>query len=143
MNVVAAKYKASGTNSVNLGCHKPSPDGTLLAYTLDTTGYETYSTYFKDLRTGEMVAEELPENSGRVSWGADTRTVYYVTQDKAHRPHKLWRHVMGTAKETDECLHTEEDELYWMGFGKTTSGRYLVLSLGSKETSELHFIDLE
>ena len=48
------------------------------------------------------------------------------------------------------CIHDrriavayqEPDRLYWAGIGKTASDRFLVLTLESKETSEVHLLDL-
>ena len=48
-----------------------------------------------------------------------------ATMDEAHRPYKLWRHKLGTPTSEDQLLFTESDELFWLGFGKGRSGRYL------------------
>ena len=40
--------------------------------------------------------------------------LFYLTMDDAHRPYKLWRHVVGTPQSEDVCLVTEEDEKYWL-----------------------------
>ena len=120
----------------------PSPDHELLAYSTDFTGNETYTAVFKRLSTGEELTDKLEGVCGGIEWGSDGTTVFYTTEDDAKRPWKLWRHAMGQPQSSDECLFTEEDELFYLGVGKTTSGRFLVAGSGSSETSELQVLDL-
>jgi protease II len=35
-----------------------------------------------------------------VAWAADNRTLFYVTEDAAMRPHRLWRHAPGGSQDT-------------------------------------------
>jgi len=134
---------AKGKKHCSLGALVPSPDHNILAYAIDETGYETYKAYFLDLKTQKLIDEKLPEFTGNICWGKDNETLFYSTNDKAHRPYKLWKHVMGTDSKEDKVLFTEEDEEWYMGFGKTSSGRYLECGSGTSETSEIHVLDLE
>lgn len=56
-----------------------SPDVGLLCLCLcgqvDTTGYETYDIYFKDLQTGEMLPDVIKGVAGGLVWGADNSVV--------------------------------------------------------------------
>ena len=66
--------------------------------------------------------------AGGVSWGGGVnREVYYSTMDDAHRPDKVWRHTMGTPQSSDVCVLEEPDELFNVGFSRTSSGRYMML----------------
>jgi hypothetical protein len=47
--------------------------------------------------------------------GVDSSQFFYTTLDEAHRPDKAFRHKVGTDAKTDECLFTEDDELFWLG----------------------------
>eukprot|EP00967_Tisochrysis_lutea_P103046 scaffold155373_cov30-Tisochrysis_lutea.AAC.1 len=60
------------------GAIEPSPSHRLLAYSADTSGYETYAIRFLDLATGEHLNDELLETDGALAWGADDREIYYV-----------------------------------------------------------------
>jgi oligopeptidase B len=72
--------------------------------------------------------------------------------DEEHRPNELRMRVLGrgggdssSSKEeepSDVSILKEDDALFWMGIGKTSSKRFLACELGSKETSEVHMIDL-
>ena len=74
--------------------------------------------------------------------GADNTTLYYTTLDDVLRPYKAWRHVIGKPAAEDECLFTEDDELYYLYIQKFKSGKFLVVSTDSSETSEHHLVDL-
>jgi len=55
----------------------------------------------------------------------------------------VWRHVLGTPQASDELLHTEPNELFWMGLQhKSRSGRFVFVSSDSETTSEVLAIDL-
>ena len=133
---------AEGMSHCEVHAVEPSPSQRLLAYTVDATGFETYDVRFVDLQTGEAMDETLKEVDGGIAWGDDDRFLYYAKMDDTHRPYQLWRHALGTPQAEDVKLLEEADELYWMGFGKTRSGRFLVTQLETKETAEVHLIDL-
>jgi oligopeptidase B len=120
-----------------------SPDHSLLAFSVDNTGGETYDVRFRAISSGEEAFGALSGTSGGHCWGADESVLYYTTQDAEHRPYRLYRHVVGTPQEEDVLLHEENDQTLWMGVGKTMSERFLILTLESKTTSECWFIDLE
>ena len=133
---------AAGKPYCATGGVSPSPSHALLAYSEDTTGYETYTLRLRDLRTGAELADAIEGTAGSFEWGADDRTIFYTTVDAAHRPHKLWRHVVGSAQAEDECLLTEPDELFYLSLDKSASGRFVFATCESKETSEVHAVDL-
>lgn len=55
---------AARTGFAELGVSEPSPDGALLAWSLDTAGDEIYTLRIRDLRSGEG----LPERCPRTFW---------------------------------------------------------------------------
>lgn len=133
---------AKGKSQCRVMGVEPSPEHGVLAYSVDFSGDETYSVEFRDLATGQMLPDRLEGVAGGVQWGREGSTVFYCTEDAAKRPWKLWRHKMGTEQSADECLYTEEDELFYFSIEKTTDGRFLVALSGSSETHELRVIDL-
>eukprot|EP00899_Mesostigma_viride_P011615 jgi/Mesvir1/20454/Mv12349-RA.2 len=129
-----------------------SPDHGLLAYSVDFKGDETYDIYFKELSTGTLLADKIEKTTGAIAWGASRAVVFYSTFDEAHRPDKVWRHKMkygggeaaaGADEQADELLLWEDDTLFNASFGKTRSGKYLVLGSASIQTSEYYTLDLE
>ncbi|GAB9463968.1 hypothetical protein Gpo141_00001411 [Globisporangium polare] len=132
---------AKDQNHCDVSSVRPSPCHRYLAYMVDFNGYETYTGYIKDLKTGELLSDRV-ENISSLQWGPDSTVLYYATQDDAHRQDKIWRHQVGST-EPDQLLYTENDEIYSAYFMKARSGKYMFLCSSSSETSEWSFIDLE
>ncbi|CEM15915.1 unnamed protein product [Vitrella brassicaformis CCMP3155] len=122
----------------------PSPSHTIMAYSVDFQGYETYDIYFKNPTTGELLDDVLHDTYDSFVWGADESTIYYWTFDEAHRPYKFWRHILGTPQSEDVNLFTEDDNTFYVGSGKTQNSRFIVVeSSSTAPTSEAHYIDLK
>ncbi|WP_067183141.1 S9 family peptidase [Microtetraspora niveoalba] len=122
-----------------LGTSTVSPDGTMLAYSTDFSGDERFTLRFRDLRSGELLPDEIPGIFYGGTWSADGSTFFYTTIDEAWRPYRVHRHTLGSNE--DVLVYQEDDERFWIGIGLTRSQRYLVLSAGSKITSEVRVLD--
>ncbi|MFI9506001.1 S9 family peptidase [Nocardia sp. NPDC052566] len=132
---------AEGTDFFALGAFSISHDGNLLAYSVDTVGDERYVLRFKDLRTGELLADEIAGTAPGATWSLDGTHVFYQTVDESWRPDTVWRHRLGTAKDADVQVFHEPDERYWVSIGATRSEKYLVIWVGSKITTEGWVLD--
>jgi oligopeptidase B len=132
---------AKGHKYFRLGASKASPDHRLLAYSTDTTGAEAYTLVVKDLATGTLLKDEIPSTSYSVEWGNDNRTLFYSTLDVAQRPYRLWRHTLGTNPKQDALVYEEKGKTFRLGLSKTRSQGFLLLSLRSTLSSEVHYLD--
>jgi oligopeptidase B len=130
---------AKGQTFMSLGAGEVSPDGHLLAYSTDNTGFRQYKLYIRDLRTGKDSAV-IAEKVGSVAWAADNQTIFYtVEEDKTKRQYRLYRHNLATGK--DDLVFEEPDERFNVGVGKTRSNKFLMLEVGSHTTSEVRYLD--
>ncbi len=134
---------AAGYEFFELGTFEISPDHRLLAYSVDTSGAELYTLFFLDLNTRELYSETIPETYYSFAWGNDCQTVFYTQVDAAHRPFKLFRHQLNTAIEADTLVYHEPDDSYYLDIDKTRSEAYLIMSLSSKITSEIHYLEAD
>jgi oligopeptidase B len=132
---------AEGRTYFRLGAFVASPDHELLAYSYEDTGDEKYVLHFLDLRTGRLLDDVIHATYDSVAWAADGRTVFYNTVDDAHRPYRLWRHVLGRDPANDTLVFQENDESFYLSLHKTKSRRFLMLCLDSNTTSEVRFLD--
>ncbi len=131
---------AVGEGFLALGSLTVSDDGDLLAYSTDTTGFRQYTLHIKDLRTGEVLADQA-ERVGSVVWTADNRTLFYSVEDEeTKRQFQLYRHVVGTAQAADVLVYEEADERFNVGAGRTRDDKYIVLESASHTTSEQQFL---
>jgi oligopeptidase B len=133
--------EAEGHEFFSLGSFDVSPDGSRLAYSVDTTGDERYLLRIRDLTTGADLADEVQNTFPGATFSPDGRYVFYPTVDEAWRPDTIWRHEVGTDASADVRVFTEPDERYWTSVGVTRSEKYLVIAVGSKITSEYSLLD--
>ena len=132
--------EAEGGEYLRLGMYEISPDHSLLAYSLDTTGSEEYTIYVKDVTTGELLPDQISNTTYSLEWANDNQTLFYTTLDAAKRPYKVYRHRLRTDPSQDVELYHEPDELYRVSLYKTKDHAYLVLYVSSIETSEVSIL---
>ena len=129
---------AKGKAFLGLGSFSVSPNGKLLAFSLDITGFRQYTLHFKDLESGKTL-DDKAERVTSVAWANDNKTVFYVTEDQTtKRSDRLFRHALGGKAEE---LFNEKDELYGISIDVTRDMAYLILDSGSFETSEQYLLD--
>jgi oligopeptidase B len=131
-----------GAGYVELGVREVSPDGALLAYSVDFDGGEVYQLRIRDLASGTdtTTAAGLPERIGRtyygLAWSADSRSVFYVVTNAAYRAYQVWRHDIGTDPAQDVLVFTEQDERFDVIVRAARSGAYILLETESRDTTE-------
>lgn len=120
-----------------------SPDNRLLAYSVDDTGSETFTLYIKDLVTGELLPDVIPEIDHALEWANDSSTLFYTTMDETRRSDKLWRHTLGTDPSGDVLVHHETDPGFGVWISRTRSDHYLVMDVGSWDTEEQYLLSAD
>lgn len=140
-----------------LGAIVLSQDNQYVAYSTDTKGGETCQIYVKHIESGEVWplyqnSTSLLECDGSIDWNDESNALFYKVMDDAHRPYKLYlRQIFDSdgkwigiddQKEEDQLLLEENDELYNLRTGKTFDGKYLIVQCSSKESKEIHYLDL-
>ncbi|WP_460096973.1 S9 family peptidase [Pseudomonas sp. S3_C01] len=129
----------AGGGFFSLGAFSISPDHQRLAYSLDTTGDEIYTLFVKELSNDKVSELSFADCDGSMTWANDSLTLFFGELDDTHRPHKLWRYRLdGTAAE--EVFH-EPDGRFFLHCYRSSSEKQLILSLGSKTTSEIWVLD--
>ncbi|CDZ93050.1 S9 family peptidase [Pseudomonas saudiphocaensis] len=119
---------------LSLGAFSISQDHSKLAYSLDTQGDEIYRLFVKDLASGEVLALPFDHCDGSMVWANDSQTLFFGELDDTHRPHKIYRHRLGT--EDREAVYHDPDGRYFVHCYRASSERQLVILSNSKTTSE-------
>jgi oligopeptidase B len=132
---------AAGTGFFALGAYQPSRDWRWLAYSTDLRGDERFTIRIKDLATGALLPDEIPDTYYGCSWSLDGSTLFYLTVDDAWRPCRVWRHLVGTPADQDVIVFEEADRRFHVSVGTTRSERYLVVRSASVLTSEVWLLD--
>lgn len=135
--------EAVGHPFCKVGMFRVSPDQNWLAYSIDHSGAEQFDLCFKDLRSGQVLSETIPNTYYALEWGNDNRTVFYNTLDSALRPYKVYRHVIGTNPAQDVLIHHEQDESYFLWLRRSTSEAFIFLTAHSTNTSEVQYLSTD
>lgn len=123
---------------VGRGVYVPNDDATLLAYTIDTTGFRLYTLQVKDLKSGKLLADRV-EKVNSVAWAADGRTLFYVVEDAAKRPYRLYRHAVGTAG-PDALVLEETDERFTLRVERSRDDSWVLVASESHTQKEWRLI---
>lgn len=129
-----------GATFYSMGGGDTSPNQQLYAWAEDTVGGEKYTLHVKDLSTGKEVMSPIPNISGNFEWAADNSTLFYVVKDHLDRPHKVFRHKLGTPTVADVAVFEEPDDKFYVGIHKSRSEAVIYISCGSAVTSETRYI---
>jgi oligopeptidase B len=130
---------AQGKPFMTVHAFSVSPDGNLLAYSYDDTGFRQFTLAVKDLRTGQTLGDHAVR-VGSVVWANDNKTVFYTQEDDvSKRQFRLYRHTIGST-DPDILVYEEPDERFTVEAFKTRSERYIFLISHSHTTSEARFI---
>ncbi|MBL8533395.1 MAG: S9 family peptidase [Betaproteobacteria bacterium] len=128
---------ATGQAYLGLGVLDVSPDGNLLAFSTDFSGFREYTLKVKDLRSGEVMPLEIAR-ARSVAWSADSNVLLYVTEDDAKRAYRVWRHALGTDEHV--LLYEESDARFSVGVDLCRSLEFIFVTVHSATTSEVHWL---
>jgi oligopeptidase B len=134
---------ARGKDFFDLGGTAHSPDHRWLGWSADEQGSELYTIRVRDLATRQDLPNHITDTGGDCVWSADSRSFFYIRLDANHRPTRVFRHVLGEEQSQDACIYVEADDGMFVSIDKTQSGRFLVISIGDHETSEVRTLDLQ
>lgn len=132
---------AEGHEFCSLGAFEPSPDNEKLLYAVDFSGSEEYDLHVKDLVNGTLCDTAITGVTGDCIWTGDGKTIFYTIYDSARRPYKLYSHLLGSAREDDRLICTENDQAYALFVSKSRSKQFIFLTMRSNTTSEIHFLN--
>jgi len=133
---------AAGHEFFSIGGMAVSSGQDMLAYAIDTQGRRIHTAYLKNLRTGEVLPDLLPEVTENLTWANDNRTLFYARQDPTTlRQYRIYRHVLGTDPATDTLVFEENDETFVAYVFKTKSKKFLMIVSAQTLSQEYRYLD--
>lgn len=116
-----------------------------LAYLENRDGTDRYTIHIKDMETGELLPDRIPDVFlyGSMEWSRCGDYIFYITVDENQRPCKLWRHQLGSDVESDELVFEEKDETFTLYVSKSQSGKFIFVYSHSKTSSEIRMLDAD
>jgi oligopeptidase B len=139
--MIDANVLAEGKATFLIRAWEVSSGEDLLAFAADTTGGRVSAIRFKNLRTGEMLADVIPRAIGGIAWAEDNRTLFYTKPDSVSvRPYQVYRHRLGTPAASDQMVYEDKDETYYVGVSKTKSRAYIMIQSSQTMATEYSYI---
>ncbi len=118
-----------------------SQNNNYLAYGVDTVSRRKYTIHIKNLSTGEILKDAIPNTTGRAVWANDNKTLFYTTKDDTLRGFKIFRHVMGTDSSQDVEIYHEKNNTFSTTIYKTKSDRFLIIACYQTLSTEMRYLD--
>ena len=114
-----------------------SPDGNLLAFSSDVTGFREYTLQVKDLRNGSAAARAHRESPlGRL--GHRQPHAVLCREDGAKRAYRLYRHLLGS-NERRADVRGRPTRAFRISVSRRAAVEYLFLTSHSATTSEVRY----
>jgi oligopeptidase B len=135
-----ANEEAKNHDYYAVGGRSVSPDNKMLAYGEDVVSRRIYTIRFKNLETGEMMEDEIPNTTGSVTWANDNKTVFYAKKDDALRSYKIFKHKLGTSADKDVEVYHEADETFSTYVYKTKSQDYIIIASFQTVSTEFRIV---
>jgi len=133
---------AQGYDYFSIGSRSVSPDNIWLAYSIDTLSRRFYTIYFKNLNTGEILHQSIPNTTGNVAWANDNKTVFYTSKNKITLlSEKIYRHKIGIDYKNDYLVYHEKDNEFYTGVYRSKSGKYIIIWNNSTLVSDYHVLN--
>ncbi|RNA60851.1 S9 family peptidase [Chryseobacterium nematophagum] len=138
--VLDVNILAEGKTFFETGSIAVSPNNQLASFSSDSVGRRIYSIYFKNLKTGEILQDEIPNTTGKAVWANDNEHIFYIRKDDSLRAFQVYRHKLGTPSSEDILIFHEKDETFDVNVFKTKSLQYIFIASSSSISDEHWFI---
>ncbi len=133
---------AEGYEYYQLGGLSVSPNNQWVAFAVDTVSRRQYNLQFKNLISGEILPEVIPNTTGGTVWAADNKTVFYTKKNPTTlRSEAIYRHTIGTDPSEDVLVYHEKDNTYGVYVSKSKSEKYIFIISHSTLSTETRYVD--
>ena len=133
---------AVGHDYYQIGELDITPDGEWMAFCEDTVGRREYVLRFKNLHTGEMLADAIPAVEPDLAWANDNRTVLYIEKDpETLLGLRVKKHVLGADPASDELVFEQTDKSLYTSVSKSKSDRFLFIHMEGTLSAEWRYAD--
>jgi len=133
---------AEGKDYYSVGSLEVSPDDAILAYSEDTVSRRMYEIKLKNMKTGELLPDQIKNTSGDIVWGNDGQHFYYIKKDpETLLGYQVYRHKVGTEQQQDELVYEEQDTTFYTGIRKSKDDSKIYIIHDATESKGVSLID--
>jgi oligopeptidase B len=139
-----ANVLAAGHEFFSIGGSAVSSGQDIFAYAVDTQGRRIHTAFLKNLTTGEMLPDVLPNVTENLVWANDNKTLFYGKQDETTlRQFQIYRHIVGTDPSEDHLVYQEDDETFVAYIFKTKSKKLLMIVSSHTSSQEYRYLEAD
>jgi len=121
---------------------KVSPDNKLLAYGVDKVSRRQYTIHIKNLETGEILKDAIPNTQADPVWAADNKTLFYTAKNEVTLlSEKIKKHKLGADAKLDAEVYHEKDNTNYIGVAKSKNDKHIFIYSMATLSSEMRMID--
>lgn len=132
---------AKGHEYFRLGALAVSPDGTKLAYSVDTDGSERYLLHTIDIASGDFLTASIENCAGEPVWNTQSDGFIYLVVNDQWRPNKaLYRPLDSNNSADDIVIFEESDESFFLRATMSQSRQLVFLHSGDHVTTEVRYL---
>lgn len=115
-------------------------DNRMLAWAEDRVGRRQYTLRFKNLRTGELLADRIENAESAMAWAADGRTLLYVEKHpETLLGYRVRKHALGTDPAGDPLVYEQDDPSLFTSVSLTKDDRFLLIVADGHDTTEVRY----
>ncbi len=138
--VLSEPELAKGHDYFRLGAQNVSPDGRLIAYSVDTDGSERFTIRIRDIATGKDIETVTKVSVGGIEWSADSTAIVWTEVNDNWRRIKARLHVLGQSGEDRVIYEETEDKGFGVSVDKSQDGKWLIIGTSDYVTSEVRLV---
>ena len=132
---------AEGYDYFTLGGMNVTEDNKIASFAVDKVSRRQYDLQFKNLETGFIYPETIPNTTGSSAWAKDNQTIFYTKKDPITlRSDKVFKHILGTEANQDVLVFEEKDPTFNVGVYKSKSKQYIIIGSYSTVSNEYRFV---
>lgn len=136
---------AKTSDYLSVTAQRMSTNHQRLAYLENRDGTDRFTAYVKDVETGKLLPDVIPNVYiyGSLEWSRCGNYLFYITVDDFERPCRVMRHRLGSDVESDELIYEEKETTFILNMNKSLSGQFIIVHAYSTTTSEVRLIDVD
>jgi oligopeptidase B len=131
---------SDGEAYASFGHIEVCPNSTLVAYSLDFSGFRDFELRLLSMSDRENV-DLQPNNVRSFAWANDSRHLFFVTENSAKRPYKVWRQNVISGEQS--LVFEERDPLYSVSVSRSRSDKYIFVYSLSTTTNEISYVSAD
>ena len=131
---------AEGKEYFRLGAIAVSNDGAKLAWSVDDNGSERFTVRIKDIASGTLLPDEIPGTLSSLVWVGGDKGLVYSLANENWRTDNARLHWLGQPVDSDIELFHEDDEGFRVSCSLSANEKWLIISTGDHETSEVRLV---